>query len=89
MKDAYISAATFRLLLPEMILVAAATAVYVGGTFSRNKSAWSWLAGAALLAAGICLASQGAGSGDKNPSPLIADDLTWFDRPRRPGKKAK
>ena len=52
------SSETVYLLIPEIILVFAATAIYLGGTFMRSREGWSWLAAAALLVAGLALYQQ-------------------------------
>ena len=41
--------ATLILLLPEIVLIAAAVAIYMGGAFSATQRAWPWIAGGALL----------------------------------------
>jgi NADH-quinone oxidoreductase subunit N len=75
---AYASVETLRLLLPEIILVGAATAIFLAGAFVRAKEAWSWLAGAALLSAWgwLALAQPEAVA----PGPLMADALAEFVR---------
>ncbi|NLF08290.1 MAG: NADH-quinone oxidoreductase subunit N, partial [Pirellulaceae bacterium] len=47
--------ADLRLLLPEIVLIAAAVAIYMGGAFFKARQAWSWAAAAALLAAAAAL----------------------------------
>lgn len=49
---------TVYLLLPEIILVLLATALFVGGTFTTAREGWSWLAAGGLLLAGIALGQQ-------------------------------
>src|SRR5690349_16894237 len=46
------------IVLPEIILVLAATAVYLGGAFLPLRSAWSWIGAGAILLAGIALFEQ-------------------------------
>ncbi len=43
---------TVYLLLPEIILILVATAIYVGGAFSSAREGWAWLAAAGLFLAG-------------------------------------
>ncbi len=42
---------TLRLLTPEIVLVAAATAIYLGGAYWTLRRAWCWMAGAAVALA--------------------------------------
>ncbi len=49
---------TVYLLLPEIILVLLATAIFVGGTFTSAREGWSWLAAGGLLLAGIAIWQQ-------------------------------
>jgi NADH-quinone oxidoreductase subunit N len=49
---------TIYLLLPELILVLAATLIYVAGAFWPERRGWSWLAAASLLMAGVALFLQ-------------------------------
>ncbi len=50
---------TLYLLLPEIILVLLATAIYLGGAFLPDRAAWGWLAGAAIVLAAVALYQQG------------------------------
>jgi NADH-quinone oxidoreductase subunit N len=84
---AYVSTETLRVLLPETVLVAAASAIYVGGAFSRAKAAWSWLAGAGLLVAACFLWSPADMVGEDAASeallaggPFQPDGLAMFVR---------
>ena len=52
------STETLYVLLPEMILAAAATLIYVGGVFVKARGAWAGLALAAILFAGWTLHGQ-------------------------------
>jgi len=55
-----VTAETCWLLSAEIVLVAVAVAVYLGGTFVDLRRGWSLAAGAAVLAAGILLAAARA-----------------------------
>lgn len=46
------------ILLPEIILVLVATAVYLGGAFLPLRNVWSWCGAAAILLAGVALYEQ-------------------------------
>ncbi|HTM52384.1 MAG TPA: NADH-quinone oxidoreductase subunit N [Pirellulales bacterium] len=48
------------ILLPEIILVLAATAVYLGGAFFPLRNVWSWCGATAILLAGVALYEQSA-----------------------------
>lgn len=52
----FANADTIRLLFPELVLVLAATAIFVGGTFYRNRAVWHLSALAAFVVAGLALA---------------------------------
>ncbi|MBU4271486.1 MAG: NADH-quinone oxidoreductase subunit N [Planctomycetes bacterium] len=52
------TAADLRLLVPEIVLIAAAVTIYLGGAFSTARRAWSWIAGGALLLAAAALWMQ-------------------------------
>ncbi len=52
------SSGTLYLLLPEVILVLFATAIYVGGAFTAAREGWAWMAAAGLLLAGLALHQQ-------------------------------
>jgi NADH-quinone oxidoreductase subunit N len=73
--------ATLRILTPEIILIVAAVAIYLGGAFFTAPSArrtWSWIAGVAMALAAAFLAMQ--------PASVVADGsfsldaLAWFGR---------
>ncbi len=70
--------AALRLLVPEIVLTAAAVAIYLGGAFWAVRRVWSWLAGAAILAAAAALWTQHgpAAAGGL----LYADQLAWLGR---------
>ncbi len=69
---------TLRLLTPEIVLMAAAVAIYLGGAFSASRRAWSWIAGAALLLAAAALATQHGPA--TAAEPLNLDSLAWGGR---------
>ena len=55
--------ATVRLLTPEIVLMAAAVAIYLGGAFSAARRLWGWIAGGrAWLLAAAALWAQAAAS---------------------------
>ncbi|MCE5268339.1 MAG: NADH-quinone oxidoreductase subunit N [Planctomycetaceae bacterium] len=70
--------ATLRLLMPEIVLVAVAVAIYLAGAFWNGRRAWSWIAGAALLASAAILWAQT--SETDAGGPLRIDALAWFTR---------
>jgi NADH-quinone oxidoreductase subunit N len=47
---------TFGLIVPELILAAAACLFFLGATFGGSRRLWAWLSLAALAAAGVALA---------------------------------
>lgn len=49
---------TIRLLAPEVLLVIAASAIFVAGAFTRNRAWWSFASIITYIAAAIVLASQ-------------------------------
>ncbi len=51
---------TVYLLIPEIILVLAATLIYLGGAFLPARAGWSWLAAASILLSGVALFQQGS-----------------------------
>jgi len=53
-----VSTETVYLLLPELILVLFATAIYLGGACTPAREGWSWLAAAALVLAATALYQQ-------------------------------
>ncbi len=72
------STQTISLLTPEIVLIAAAVAIYLGGAFSEARRAWSWFAGCAILAAGAVLWMQHGPMASARP--LLADNLAWSVR---------
>ncbi len=74
------TAATLSLLLPEMVLIVAAAAIYLGGAFFPGRKVWRWLAGGAIAAAAVFLWWQhGPVAADASP-PLHFDQLAWLAR---------
>ncbi len=74
-----LTAGTVIQLLPEIVLIAVATLIFVIGAFSSARWLWSWIAGAGLLGAALAL-SQVGGGGMSGP---LADDafglfVRWF-----------
>ena len=70
--------ATVRLLTPEIVLIAAAVAIYLGGAFSTARWPWSWIAATAVVLAGSALWMQ---HGLPAPGgPIAVDALSWFAR---------
>ena len=69
---------TVRLLTPEIVLIAAAVAIYLGGAFSAAERPWRWIAGAALLMAAVALGSQEGPA--TAGAPMTFDALAWHGR---------
>ncbi len=85
MPTAYVSSTTIQTLLPEIVLIAAATLIYVAGAFVRARHSWSYFAGAALVAAAVCLYWQTSDADIETvqaaaAGPLLADGLMHFVR---------
>ncbi len=69
---------TIRLLSPEIVLVVAAAAIYLGGTLLALPGLWRWVSGGAIVAAAAALWQVGpvaTGSG-----PLLVDPLAAYGR---------
>ena len=49
---------TLHVLTPEIVLIAAAVAIYLGGAFWAAQRPWRWIAGGALLLAAAALVAQ-------------------------------
>ena len=65
--------ATLHLLTPEIVLIAAAVAIYLGGAFSAARRAWSWIAGLAVaLAAAALWPQHGRPRGRRTAQPRRA-----------------
>ncbi|MBI1901337.1 MAG: NADH-quinone oxidoreductase subunit N [Planctomycetia bacterium] len=77
---AYTSAAGVLQLIPEMIVVGGAVFVFVGGTFAKSKTAWSWVAAAGLAAAGLALWTQKVPGGFAGPIAVdaLGYTLRWL-----------
>lgn len=67
-----------RLLVPEVILVAAAVLIYVSGAFVNARALWGWTALAALAAAAVTLLGTSTSPGDTGP--VAADHLALYTR---------
>ena len=65
-------------LLPEVLLILTATVIYVAGAFLAARALWTWIAGAALVIAGVMLWRGGELVGA--PGPLVADALAQYVR---------
>lgn len=83
--------ATLHLLLPEIVLIAAAVAIYMGGVFSGKRGAapvsqtWHWIAGGAIVLAAVALLSNGGTATRMSRpmaegQPLQFDELAWLAR---------
>lgn len=70
--------ATVHLLTPEIVLIVAAVAIYMGGAFSETRRVWSWIAGGAVALAALTLWAQHGPAGISGPLDL--DRLAWFGR---------
>ena len=69
---------TLRLLSPEIVLVVAAAAIYLAGTFLASPGLWRWLAGGAIAAAAAALWRYGLGA--DAGGPLLPDSLAAYGR---------
>jgi NADH-quinone oxidoreductase subunit N len=73
-------------LSPEIVLVVAALAIYLGGAFSTSQKVWAPLALGAIALAAMSLASCGGNvrylhhALDPNVTPVIADALSTYGR---------
>lgn len=68
----------FWLAAPEIVLLAAACAIYVGGTFRRGKHLWGAAALASLVVAAIVSWSGAVPGASERLSPLLPDKLAYF-----------
>jgi NADH-quinone oxidoreductase subunit N len=66
-------------LLPEIVVIAAAVAIYLLGAFFHTGRGWNWLALLGIAAAAGLLAMQ-SGQHPMRVGPLYADGLTMFTR---------
>ncbi len=78
---------TVYTLLPEIVLVLAATLLYLGGAFLPARRGWSWLAAGAIVLAAIALARQdttGAAASSAESAVtyemIIADEFAYATR---------
>src|SRR5688572_28688101 len=68
---------TVQLLLPELILVLLATAIYLGGAFTPAREGWAWMATAGIFIAACALYQQQLALDGPRPSgPIIVDQFT-------------
>ena len=72
------STETVCLLTPEIVLIAAAVAIYLGGAFSAARRPWSWIAVCAIVLAGVALWMQHGPTA--SGKPLVLDSLAWHAR---------
>ena len=72
------STETIRLLGPEIVLVAAAVLIYIGGAFSNARKTWSWIAAAGIIEAAVVLWLIGGGTA--TGGPLRMDPLAYYTR---------
>lgn len=69
---------TIQLLTPEIVLIAAAVAIYMGGAFFDARRLWSWIAGGAVALAAAALWTQHGPA--VAGGPLNLDSLAWHGR---------
>jgi len=69
---------TINLLAPEILLVLAATAMFVAGAFTRNRAWWAISALASYVGAAVVLASQGwpAAAASISTGPVTIDPMS-------------
>ncbi len=72
------SSSTLALLVPEMILLAAAVLIYLGGAFFPRLKVWGWLGVFAAVAALAALSAHMRAP--DAPGPLAGDGLAWLVR---------
>ena len=68
---------TVLYLLPEIVLAAAAVAIYLAGTWTVRLAIWRWAALASLAMAAGALATVAARPGN---DPIAADGFAWYGR---------
>jgi hypothetical protein len=61
---------TISLLRPEVVLIAAASAIFVGGAFTKSRAWWALMALISYVAAGAALTSFGAPWSELSTSAL-------------------
>ncbi len=69
---------TIRFLMPEMVLVAVATLVYLGGAFVASRGIWSWIAAAGIGAAALALWQPHAEPGMLIHGDFFATYVRWL-----------
>jgi NADH-quinone oxidoreductase subunit N len=76
----FVNADTIRLLLPELVLILAATAILVGGAFYRNRAVWHLAALAAFVAAGLVMALAPISKNLYGPATFdgLSEALRWL-----------
>jgi NADH-quinone oxidoreductase subunit N len=76
----FANADTVRLLLPELVLVLVATAIFVGGAFYRQRAVWHLVALAAFVVAGLTMALLPVTRGIHGPATFdgLAESLRWL-----------
>jgi len=72
----FVEARTLGLLGPEILLIAIATLLYVGGAFVRQREAWSLVALISYVAAGIWLFSTTSGSEAIVSGPISSNGMS-------------
>jgi NADH-quinone oxidoreductase subunit N len=70
--------ATLHLLTPEIVLIVAAVAIYLGGAFWTAPRAWRWIVLGTFGLAATALWRQGDAAAVGGP--LNVDELAWFGR---------
>jgi NADH-quinone oxidoreductase subunit N len=72
-------AASFALIIPEIVLVAAACLLFIGGTFRASRNLWAFVASASLIVAGVTLGFTPLSEDSSGPAayagPLFNDRL--------------
>lgn len=65
-------------LLPEIVLVAMAVAIYLGGAFSSSQTVWRWLALAAVVLAAVALAAVPTAAAPTLQVDRLAQYVRWL-----------
>lgn len=71
---------TVQYLLPELLLIIACAAIYVGGAFLRNRPLWNLVALLALAIAGGIIIWQSGQEVPFSAGPLAIDTFAWLGR---------
>src|SRR5215475_12838169 len=66
---------TVALLIPEIILIAAATGLYMIGAFARLRDAATWIAVGAIVLAGVATYTEDGHLGFFGESPSVSSTL--------------